>query len=159
MDVRVGLWRTNWCFPTVVLEKTLESLLDWKEIKPVNFKGNQPWIFIGGTDAEAGAPIFWPPDAKTWLVGKDPDAGKDWRLEEKWMTGDERIGWHHWLDGNEFEQIPGDGEGQGSLACCSQWVVEGRTWLSDWTTTIENYCRLTIRLKPCQATRQSLQHS
>ena len=103
-----------WCFQTVVLKKTLESPLDCKEIEPVNPKGNQPWIFIGRTDAEA--PILWPPDAKNWLTGKDPDAGKDWRQEEK---GDEMVGWHHWLNGHEFEQTPGVGEGQGSLACCS----------------------------------------
>ena len=90
-----------------------------KEIKPVNLKGNQPWIFIGRTDAEAEAPVLWPPDAKSWLTGKDPDAGKYWRQEKKGTTEDEMIGWHHWLNGHEFEQSPGDGEGQGSLACCS----------------------------------------
>ena len=104
---------------TVVLEKTLESPLDSKEIQPVNPKGNQPWIFLGRTDAEAEAPIFWPPDVKNWFVGKNPDAGKDWRQEEKGMTEAEMVGWHHWLDGREFEQAPGVGDGQGGLACHS----------------------------------------
>ena len=111
----------NWCFQTVVLEKTLESPLDYKEIKPVHTKGNQSWIFIGRTDAEAEAPILWLPDEKDWLIGKDPDAGKDWRREEKRMTEDGMVGWHHWPDGHESEQIPGDREGQGSLACCCPW--------------------------------------
>ena len=104
-----------------MLEKTLESPLDCKEIKPVNPKGNQSWIFIRRTDAEAETPILWLPDAKNWLIGKDPDAGKDWRQEEKGMMEDEMVGWHHWLDGHEFEQAPGVGDGQGSLACCSPW--------------------------------------
>ena len=93
----------NWCFWTVVLEKTLESLLDYKEIQPVHPKGDQSWIFIGRTDAEAETPILWPPDAKNWLIGKDPEAGKDWRWEEKGMTEDEMVGWHHQLNGHEFE--------------------------------------------------------
>ena len=93
----------NWCFWTVVLEKTLEGPLDCKEIQPVHLKGNQSWIFIGKTDAEAEAPILWPPDAKNWLIGKDPDTGKDWRQEEKGMTEDEMVGWHHQLNGHEFE--------------------------------------------------------
>ena len=92
-----------------------------KEIQPVHPKGNQSWMFIGRTDAEAKAPVLWPPDAKSWLIGKDPDAGKDWRQEEKGMTEDEMVGWHHWLDGHEFEQALGGGEGQGSLACGSPW--------------------------------------
>ena len=95
----------NWCFWTVVLEKTLESLLDCKEIKPINHKGNQSWIFIVKTDAEAETPILWPPEVKNWLIGKDPDAGKDWRQKEKGMTEDEMIGWRHWLNGHEFEQL------------------------------------------------------
>ena len=121
MDVRVGPQKKNWCFWTVVLEKTLESLLDCEEIKPVNPKGNQSWIFIGRTDAEAEATILWPPDAKNWLTGKDPDAGKDWKEEEKGMTEDEMVGWHHQLDGHEFEQAPGIVDGQGNLVCCSPW--------------------------------------
>ena len=106
----------NWCFWTMVLEKTLESPLDSKEIKPVPLKGNQSWIFIGRTEAEAEAPILWPPDMKNRLIGKDPDAGKDWRQEEKGMTEDKMVGWHCWLNGHEFEQILGDSEGQQSLA-------------------------------------------
>ena len=97
------------------LEKTLESPLDCKEIQPVNPKGNQSWRFIGRTDAEAETPILWPPDVKNWLNGKDPEAGKDWRQEEKGTIEDEMVGWHHWLNGHEFEQTPGDSEGQASL--------------------------------------------
>ena len=111
----------NWCFRIVVLEKTLESLLDSKEIKPVNPKGNKLWMFIGRTDAEAEAPILWPPDVKSQFTGKDPDAEKDWRQEGKWVTEDEMVGWHHQLNRYEFEQTSGDGEGQGSLVCCSPW--------------------------------------
>ena len=111
----------NWCFWTMVLEKTLESCLDCKEIKPVHPKGNQSRIFIGRTDAETEAPILWPPDVKSQLIGKDPDAGKDWRQEENRTTEDEMVGWHHQLNGHEFEQVLGDGEGQGGLPCCSPW--------------------------------------
>ena len=111
----------NWCFWTVVLEKTLECPLDNKEIKPVNPKGNQSWILTGRTDAKAEDPILWPPDAKNWLIGKGPDAGKDWREEEKGVTENEMIGWNHQLDGLEFEQSPGVGDGQGSLTCCRSW--------------------------------------
>ena len=102
LDHKEGWGLKNWCFWTVVLEKILESPLDYKEIKPVNPKENQPWIFIGGTDAEAEAPIFWPPDAKTWLNGKYLDAGKEWRQEEKGTTEDEMVAWHHQLNGHEF---------------------------------------------------------
>ena len=105
----------NCCFLTVPLEKTLESPLDSQEIQPVSPKGNQSWMFIGRTDAEAEAPILWPPDVRIWFIGKDPNAGKDWGREEKGMPEDEMVGWHHWLNGHEFEQIPGDSEGQGSL--------------------------------------------
>ena len=105
----------------MVLEKTLEYALDNKEIKPVNPKGNQPWTFIGRTDAKAEAPVLWPPDVKSQLTGKESDAGKDWRQEEKGMTENEIAGWHHQLSGHEFEQTPGDGEEQGSLMCCSPW--------------------------------------
>ena len=111
----------NWCFLTVVLEKTLKSLVDSKEIQPVHPKGNQSWIFIGRTDAEAKTPVLWPLDAKNWLIWKDPDAGKDWRQEEKWTTENEMVGWHHQFDRHEFEQAPGVGDGQGSLVCCSSW--------------------------------------
>ena len=111
----------KWCFLIVVLEKTLESTMDCKEIKPVNPEGNQPWILTGRTDAEAEAPVLWPPDVKSRLIGKDPDAGKDWGQEEKEATEDEMAGWHHWLNGHEFEQTLGDREGQGSLVCCNPW--------------------------------------
>ena len=124
----------NWCFCTVVLEKTLGSPLDCKEIQPVHPKGDQSWIFIGRTNAEAEVPIIWPPDVKNWLIWKEPVAGKDWRGAEKGMTKDEMVGCHHWLDGHEFEQAPGVDDGQGSLACCSPWgckesdTTEQLTW-------------------------------
>ena len=118
LDRKEGWALNNWCFQTVVLEKTLESALDCKEIRPVNLKGNQSWILIGRTDA--GAPILWPPDVKSWLIGKDPDAEKDWRQEEKRMTEDEMVGWHHQLNGHEFESTLGDVK-QGRLVCCSPW--------------------------------------
>ena len=109
----------NWCFWTVVLEETLESLLDCKEIQPVHPKGYWSWIFIGRTDAEAETPVLWPPGVKNWLIGKDPYARKDWRQEEKGMTEDEMVGWHHRLNGHGFGWTPGAGDGQGGLACCS----------------------------------------
>ena len=118
LDYKESWVLKNWCFWTVVLEKTLESRLDSKEVQPVHPKGNQSWIFIGRTDAETEAPILWPPDTKNW---KDPDAGKDWRQEEKGMTEDEMVGWHDRLNGHEFEKTPGVGNGQGSLVCCSPW--------------------------------------
>ena len=121
LDHKGGWVPKNWCFWTVVLEKTVQSPLDGKEIQPVNPKGNQPWIFTGRTEAEAEAPILWPPDVKSWFTGKDSDTGKDWRQEEKGTTEGEIVGWHHRLNGHEFEQTPGDSEGQGSLACCSPW--------------------------------------
>ena len=124
----------NWCFWTVVLDfsntlqlfssfsnSSLESPLDYKGLKPAHPKGNQPRIFIGRTDSEAEAPILWPPDAKSWLIRKDPDTGKDWRHKNKGMTEDEMVGWHHWLSGHVFEQALGDGDGQGELVCCSPW--------------------------------------
>ena len=113
LDYKESWAPKNWCFWTVVLEKTPESPLDCKEIKPVHPKGNQSWIFIERTDAET--PILWPPDEKNWLIGKDPDAGKNWGEEKKGMAEDEMVGWHHRLNGHEFEQTPGDGEGQRSL--------------------------------------------
>ena len=121
LDYKENWVLKNWCFWILVLEKTLESPLDSKEIKPLNPKGNQSWIFIGRTYAEAEAPILWPPDMKNWLTEKDPDAGKDWRREEKETTKDEMVGWHHQLNGHEFQQTLGDREGQGSLVCCSSW--------------------------------------
>ena len=119
LDYKEGWAPKNWYLWTVVLEKTLESPLDCKEIKPVNPKGDQPWIFIGRTDAEAEAPILCSPTVKSWFIGQDHDAGKDWRQEEKGTTEDKMVGWHHWLNGHEFEQSLGDGEGQRSLAYCS----------------------------------------
>ena len=117
----------------MVLEKTLESPLDCKEIKPVNPKGNQSWMFIGRIEAEAETPILWPPDVEIWLTGKDPDAWKDWRQEEKERTEDELVGRHHQFDGHEFEQALGIGDGQGSLACCSPWICRVR---HNWTTEL-----------------------
>ena len=105
----------------MVPEKTLESPLDYKEIKPVNPKGNQSWIFIGKTGGEAEAPLLWPPDVKSQLIGKDPDAGKDWGQEEKGVAEHEMVRQDHWFNGHEFEQTPGDSGGQKSLACCSSW--------------------------------------
>ena len=141
LDRKEGWAPKNWCFRTVVLENTLESPLDIKD-KSVHPKGNQPWIFFGRTDAEAEAPILWPPDAKSWLIGKDPDVGKDWGQEEKGVTEDEMVGWHHLLNGHEFEQIPGDSEGQGSLACCSPWGhKESATtgWLIDNSPVVRSW--------------------
>ena len=121
LDYKESWVPKNWCFWTVVLEKTLESPLDCKEIQPVHPKGDQPWVFIGRTDVEAETQILWPPDVKNWLIGKDPHAAKDWGQEEKGMTEDEMVGWHHQLNGHEFEQAPGVGDRQGSLVCCSPW--------------------------------------
>ena len=134
LDHKAGWALKNWGFQTVVLKKILESLLDCQEIKAVNPKGNQPLIFIGRTDAEAEAPVFWPPDAKGWLIRKDPDAWKDWRQKEKGTTEDETVGWHHRLNGHNFEQALGDEEGQGSLACCSPYCK-----VSDMTDRLNNY--------------------
>ena len=120
---------------SVLSLKILESPLGCKEIKPVNPKGNQSWILIGGNDAEAEAPILWPPDVKSWLIGKYPHAVKDWRQEEKGMRG-QMVEWHHQLNGHEFEEAPGDGEGQGSLVCCSPLGCKSWTQLSDWTTNL-----------------------
>ena len=122
LDHKEGWAFKNWCFWIMVLEKTLQSPLKCKEIKPINPQGNESWIFIRRSDAEAEAAIRCPPDAKRQLVGKDPDAGKDWRQEEKWVvTEDEMVGWYHQLDGHEFEQALGEREGQGSIESCSWW--------------------------------------
>ena len=133
LDYKESWAPKNWCFWTVVLEKTLESPLDSNRIQPVHPKGNQSWIFIGRTDSEAETPILWPPDVKSWLLGKDTDAGKDWGQEEKGTTEHEMVGWHHRLDGHEFEQAPGVGDGQGSLVCYSPW---GCTVGYDWVTEL-----------------------
>ena len=125
----------NLCFWIVVLEKTLESLLDCKEIQPVHSRGNQFWIFIWRTGVEAETPILWPPDVENWFIGKDPDAGKDWRLE-KGTTEDEMIGQHHRLSGHEFEQALGISDGQGSLACCSPWGCK-KSDMTEWLNWTE----------------------
>ena len=121
LDCEEGWASKNWCFWTVVLEKTLESPLDCKEIQPVPSKGDQSWVFFGRNDAEAETPVLWPPHAKSWLIGKDSDAGRDWGQEEKGTTEDAMAGWHRQLDGCEFEWTLGVGDGQGGLACCNSW--------------------------------------
>ena len=134
LDYKESWALKNWCFLTVVLEKALESPLNCKEIQPVHPKGDQSWVFIGRTDVEAETPILWPPDAKSWLIWKDPDAGRDWG-QEKGMTEDEMVGWHHRLSGHEFEHALGDSEGQGSLVCCNSWghkESDMTEWLN-WT--------------------------
>ena len=127
----------NWYFWTVVLEKTLENPLDCKEIQPVHFKGDQFWVFFGRNDAKAETPVLWPPHAKSWLIGKDSDAGRDWGQEEKGTTAVEMAGWHHRLDGREFEWTPGVGDGQGGLACCDSWgrKESDTTERLNWTET------------------------
>ena len=132
LDCEDVLALKNWCFWTVVLEKTLESPLDWKAIQPVHSEGDQPWDFFGRTDAKAETPVLWPPHAKSWLIGKDSDAGRDWGQEEKGTTEDEMAGWHQRLNGQEFGWTLGVGDGQGGLACCDSWD-HSQTWLSDWT--------------------------
>ena len=136
LDHKVERWRTDtfepWCWRRLL---SWEDSLDYKEVKPVNLKGNQSWMFIGRTDAEAKASVLWPPDVKNWLTRKDPDAGKNGRQEEKGTTEDEIVGWHYQLDGHVFEQALGVGDGQGSLACCSPWdckELETAEWLN-WT--------------------------
>ena len=137
LDCEEGWMLKNWCFWTVVFEKTLESPLDCKEIKLVNSKWNQSWILTGRTDAEAETPIFLPPDGKSQLIRKDPDVGKDWR-QEKGMTKDVMVGWHHWLNGHEFEQALGDDKGQGNLVCCiPRGHKESDT--TEWLNNNNNY--------------------
>ena len=141
VDHKQGWALKNWCFQTVVLEKTLESPLDNKEIKPVNPKGNQLWIFIGRMDPEAAAPVIWPPDVKSLLIGKHPVSGENWGQEEKGVTEDEMTGWHHWLRECEFEQTQGDSDGQRSLCAAVHGVTKSWTRLSNWTTrTKMNTC-------------------
>ena len=137
LDHKEGWTPKNRCFWTVVLEKTLENPLDCKEIQAVHRKGNQSWIFIGRTDAEVETPVLWPPDVKNWLIWKYPDSGKDWR-QEKGMTEDEMVGWHHWLSRHEFEQALWMGDGQRGLACCSPWgrkESDTTEWLN-WTEEV-----------------------
>ena len=136
LDCKESWAPKNQCFWTVVLEKAVESPLDCKEIQPVHSEGDQSWMFIGMTDAKAETPILWPPHAKSWLIGKDSDAGRDWGQEKEGMTEDEMAGWHHQLDGHEFEWMPGVGDRQGGLVCCKSWgpkeshVTEQLNWLN-----------------------------
>ena len=136
LDYKESWAQKNWCFWTMVLEKTLESSLNCKEIQPVHHKGNQSWVFIGRTDAEAETPIIWPCDAKRWLIWKDPYAGKDWGQEEKGTIVDKMVGWHHCLNGHGFRWAPGVSDGQGGLECCSPWGSKE----SDMTEQL-NWCQ------------------
>ena len=165
MDVRVGLWRRlsteEWMLLTVVLEKTLESPLDCKEIQPVHSEGDQPWDFFGRNDAKAETPALWPPHEKSWLIGKDSDAVRDWGQEEKGTTEDEMAGWHHRLNGRESQSTPGVGDGQGGLACCDSWgrkeldMTERLNWtelnicwyLED-NPTFQNYIDISKHFRP-----------
>ena len=147
LDCKESWVLKNWCFWTVVLRKMLESPLDCKEIQPVHPKGDQSWIFIGRSDAEADTPILLPPDMKNWLLGKDPDTGKDWGQVENGTTEDGMVGWHHWLDGCESEWTPGVGDGQGGLACCCPCghnEFDTNEWLN-WTEPEGNLLGLKIK--------------
>ena len=148
LDYKESWAPKNWCLWTVVLEKTLESPLDCKEIQPIYPKGDQSWVFIGRTDLEAETPILWTSDMKSWLIWKDPDAGKDWGQEEKGMTEDEMVGWHHWFSEHGFWWTPGVVDGQGGLACCGSWGCK-ETQLSDWTD------RRCLRVKSSSWSRRS----
>ena len=141
----------NWCFWTVVLEQSLECPLDCKEIQPIHSKGDQSWVFIGRTDAKAETPVLWPPHAKSWLIGKDSDAGRDWGQEEKGTTEDEMAGWHHRLDGHEFGWTLGVGDWQGVLACWDSWgrkESDTNLWVAElnWTELSSPCCGCTARL-------------
>ena len=148
LDCEEGWAPKNWCFRTVVLEKTLESPLDCKEIQPVHPKGDQSWVFFGITDTEAETPIRWPPDAKSWLIGKDPNAGRDWGQKEKGRTEDEMAGWRHQLDGHELEWTLGAGDRQGGLACCNSWGCKesDTTERLNWTE-LNQFCGISSFLK------------
>ena len=145
LDYKESWVPKNWCFWTVMLEKTLESPLDCKEVQPVCIKGDQSWVFIGRTDVEAETPVLWPPGAKSWLIWKDPDAGKDLGQEEKGPTEDEMVGWHHRLNGRESEWTPGVDDGQGGLVCCGPWghKESDTTEQLNWRTPIKK-CLVTI---------------
>ena len=145
LDYKENWAPKNWCFWIVML-KTLKSTLDCKEIQLVHPKGDQSWVFTGRTDVEAETPILWPPDGKNWLFWKDPEAGQDWSWEGKGTTEDEVAGWHHWLDGHEFEWTPGVGDEQGGLACCNSWgykesdVTEQLNWTElNWDAITEDF--------------------
>ena len=150
LNHKEGWMLKNWCFWTMVLEKTLESPLDCKETQPVHPKGDQSWVFIGRTDVEAETPVLWPPDAKSWLIWKDLDDGKDWRQEEKVMTEDEMFGWHHRLDGHGFRWTLGVGDGQGGLVCCGSW---GRRVRHDWATEM-NWTELNWSFLPVPGAKE-----
>ena len=150
LDYKESWALKNWYFWTMVLEKTLESPLDCNEIQPVCPKGDQSWMFIARIDAEAETPILWPADAKNWLIGKDPDAGKHWRGDGKGTTADEMVGWHHWLSDHVFVQALGVGDGQGSLTCCSpcgRKALDTTEWLN-WTELTHNMLSLAFRSFP-----------
>ena len=148
----------NWCFWTVVLEKTLESPLDCKEIQPVHSEGDQPWDFFGRNDAEAETLVLWPPHAKNWLIGKDSDAGRDWGQEEKGMTEDEMAGWHHRLDGCESEWTLGVGDGQGGLACCDSWGRK-ESDMTEWLNWTElKLCLILCDPRDCKLPPRSSVH-
>ena len=163
LDYKESWALKNWCFCTVLLEKTLESPLDCKEIKPANPKENQSWVFIGSTDAEAETPILWPPDMKNQFIWKDPDAGKDYRWKKKGTTEDEMVGCYHRLHEHEFEQALGAGGGQGSLVCCSPWGCKIK---SDWATKLkmqlgcksESLSHLRLFVTPWTVTHQAPVH-
>ena len=151
----------NWCFWTVVLEKTLESPLDCKEIQLVHSKGDQPWVSFGRNEAKAETPILWPPHVKSWLIGKDSDAGRDWGQEEKGTTEDEMAGWHHRLDGRESEWTPGVGDGQGGLACCDSWgrrESDTTEWLN-WIEPLFSHLKCQICLHMLPAICRPLVHT
>ena len=147
LDYKESWVLKNWCFWTVVLEKTFESPLDCTEIQPGHPQGDQSWVFIERTDVDAETPILWPPEGKSWLIGKDPDAGKDSRREEKGTTENEMVGWHHWLDGHEFDQTSGNSEGQGSLCAAVHGVAKSRTTRTRGLWIITN--KLGLWIWPC----------
>ena len=146
LDYKESWALKNWCFWTDILEKTLESPLPCKEILPAHPKGDQSWVFFGRTNVEAETPILWPPDAKGWLVGKDPDTGKDWRQEEKGMTEDKMVGWHHRLNVHGFGWTLGVGDGQGGLVCCSSWSLKesDTTEQLTWTDNHQVYTQIRV---------------
>jgi len=149
LDYKESWALKNWCFWTVVLEKTLESPLDFKEIQPVHPKGDQTWVFIGRVDVEAETPILWPPNAKSWLIWKDPDTGKDWGQEEKGTTEDEMVGWHYQLNGHGFGWTPTVGDRQGGLACCSSWGRKESDTTEQLNWTELNVCfHVTLSIPP-----------
>ena len=151
LDYKESWALKNWCFWTVVLEKTIEGPLDCKEIQPVHPKGDWSWVFIGRTDVEAETPILWPPDVKSWLIWKDPAAGKDWGQEEKGTTEDEMVGWHHWLNRHGFGWTSGVGDEQEGLACCGSWGCRvGHDWVTElnWKVKVKLLNRVRLFATP-----------